>query len=806
MISALLWYLTISIAGWLTFPLAFRLLPALKGRGYALSRTLGLLLWAYIFWLFSSLHFAHNDAGGALTALGLTASISAAIAYRHMRRILNWLKANKTYVVTTEVLFLTAFAAWAFVRGFIPAAVGTEKPMELAFINAILRSPTFPPHDPWLSGYAISYYYFGYVMVGMVARLWGIAGTVAFNLGLVTAFSLTIAGAFEIAYDLLNPKSILGALLAPIFVALTGNWEGLLEVLHSRGLLPQSFWQWLGIKDLVNPPAQPLTWTPHRFWWWWRASRVVSDFNLQKAPQEVIDEFPFFSYLLGDLHPHVLAYPFAILAVGLALNLYRGGGRGKLNFFGIAHFRLSPSAFALAAVALGGMAFLNTWDFPIYVGLFAAAYVLRQAHHDGWKTQIAPFFGLGIALGIVGAILYLPFYIGFSSQAGGVLPNLINPTRGVQLWVMFGVLLVPLFIWLMAEISARGAWKTAGRAFGWAVALLVGLFLLAIALGWMIVDGLAVLGGISHSSKMLTAGNAFLAANGANSWHTLLAAAFKRQFGHPWGTLTLAALLALGAALIATSHGKQKGNAPKGRASRNKPFVALLIVFGAALVLVPNFFYLRDQFGTRMNTVFKFYYQGWLMWALAAAYSAAALSRWRGKTRWAFQAAWVLALLAGLVYPAFALPNRCDNFRSPPWGWTLDAGVPVAKQSPEEWDAMQTLWQLPLGALAEAVGGSYTQYARFSTYSGQPAVLGWPGHESQWRGGAALFINRQADIKKLYEAQDWATAEQIIARYQIRYVAIGQLERKTYALREAKFRYHLLPIFKEGEVVIYAVP
>ncbi len=259
MISALLWYLTISIAGWLTFPLAFRLLPALKGRGYALSRTLGLLLWAYIFWLASSLHFAHNDAGGALTALGLTASISAAIAYRHMRRIFNWLKANKTYVVTTEVLFLTAFAAWAFVRGFIPAAVGTEKPMELAFINAILRSPTFPPHDPWLSGYAISYYYFGYVMVGMVARLWGIAGTVAFNLGLVTAFSLTIAGAFEIAYDLLNPKSILGALLAPIFVALTSNWEGLLEVLHSRGLLPRSFWQWLGIKDLVNPPPPTLS-------------------------------------------------------------------------------------------------------------------------------------------------------------------------------------------------------------------------------------------------------------------------------------------------------------------------------------------------------------------------------------------------------------------------------------------------------------------------------------------------------------------------------------------------------------------
>ena len=63
-------------------------------------------------------------------------------------------------------------------------AAGTEKPMELAFINAIMRSPTFPPSDPWLSGYAISYYYFGYVLVALLAKLTALPGAVAFNLGL----------------------------------------------------------------------------------------------------------------------------------------------------------------------------------------------------------------------------------------------------------------------------------------------------------------------------------------------------------------------------------------------------------------------------------------------------------------------------------------------------------------------------------------------------------------------------------------------------------------------------------------------
>jgi len=100
------------------------------------------------------------------------------------------------------VLFLVAFAAWAVVRAANPEAVGTEKPMELAFINAILRSPNFPPHDPWLSGYAISYYYFGYVIIAMLAKFTGTAGGIAFNLGISLIFALSACGAFGLVYNL----------------------------------------------------------------------------------------------------------------------------------------------------------------------------------------------------------------------------------------------------------------------------------------------------------------------------------------------------------------------------------------------------------------------------------------------------------------------------------------------------------------------------------------------------------------------------------------------------------------------------
>ena len=93
----------------------------------------------------------------------------------------------------------------------------------------------------------------------------------------------------------------------------------------------QNFWTWLDIKDLNQAPAQPLAWIPDRFWWWWRASRVVSDYDLTGAAREVIDEFPFFSFLHADLHPHVLAIPFILLTVAVALNLFLGGWRGDVK-------------------------------------------------------------------------------------------------------------------------------------------------------------------------------------------------------------------------------------------------------------------------------------------------------------------------------------------------------------------------------------------------------------------------------------------------------------------------------------------
>ncbi len=239
-----------------------------------------------------------------------------------------------------------------------------------------------------------------------------------------------------------------------------------------------NFWTWLGIKDLMDAPVPAIggfwerlfhwweadrtaatvdSWKwvftgldkwlaeqfmPERYLWWWRASRVISDYDLVNSVNshaEIIDEFPAFSFVLGDLHPHVLSLPFNMLGIGVALNVFLGGWRGAIRFLGL-HLRITPRDFFFAALVLGGLAFLNTWDILVSAALIVGAYILMRVREDGWGwARLEDAFLLGIPLAVASIILYLPFYIGFSSQAGGLLPNLVNPTRGAHLWVMWGL-------------------------------------------------------------------------------------------------------------------------------------------------------------------------------------------------------------------------------------------------------------------------------------------------------------------------------------------------------------------------------
>lgn len=840
------WWFWMQVIGLAAIPLAWRLFRPLPDRGYALSKPLGLLVWGYVLWLGAITGVLHNTVGGGLAAIAVLMVI-AYLGGRDALRgedggpppLVTWFKAHRSHVLITEGLFLGGFLLWVFVRSRSPdiATAGGEKFMEITFINGVLTSRIFPPHDPWLAGYAISYYYFGYVMMAGLIRLAHVPPSVGFNIGFASWFALTIVAAYGVVGNLVGLAfSSPGAgrtgsdgtdggrfatawgFLGSMVLAFMGNLEGFLEVLYARRLLPVAFWQWLDIRSINQPYdlSQPASWIPQRFIWWWQASRVIHDRDLVGNTIEVIDEFPAFSFILGDMHPHVLGLPFVILAVGLALALFLHGeewderpGSWLTHRLLRATGRLMPTFDVLLyALALGGLAFLNTWDFPIYLALVTgvmAVINVRRRGYFSWSSVQQAIVG-GITLAVLGVILYLPFYIGFQSQAGGLLPNLFNPTRLPQFLVMFGPLLTMVIVFLALE-GRSIRWREFGR---W----VIGIWLVPWAVVIILVAGfLLTPGGREFLNNVFS--NPVVQENvGGRSMGQLLAFIALRRARNPWTFLLLGGLLAWAATLLLSRLRDEEAlrPLPQARDVHLSTFVLLLIALGILLTYAVEFVYIKDLFGTRMNTVFKFYYQAWVLWAIAGVYALALAAR-RGKGAWrslALSAVGVLVAL-GLVYTVLAIPARSELGQVGP---TLDGEAWVAQAFPDDYAVIRWVREhVPEDAVVlEATGGSYSFFGRVAAFTGRPTLLGWDFHEWQWRGPEALQKQagtRAADIERVYRQARGPELLDILHRYRVDYVVVASQERQKYAFgpeREKEFDRTLDMVFEKGNARVYRVP
>ena len=861
--TALLWWLLLQLFGLVGLPLSFRLFGNLPDRGYAFARPLGLMLTGYVLWLGGSLGFWQSGVSATLVAM---ASVFGAGLWLYFSRrgrdavsLLAWLRGHLAYVLSVELLFGLAVIGWAVFRAHNPniETAGGEKWMEIAFVNSILRSESFPPQDPWLSGFGISYYYFGYVLMAMVARLSGLGATVAYTLFVPGLFALTLSGAFSLVYNLVvgrlqsskgdkagDPAAGPGiryGVLGAVFVGVIGNLEGLLEVLHSRGLLAAGFWRWLDIKD-INGPAAAGAWIPERFRWWWRASRVIHDCSFQGlltgncnppgGDWEVIDEFPFFSFLLGDVHPHVLALPFVLLGLTLALNVTfgvtrarsggapasRGSGDGSVAAAGssaagivaqiCSGFRLVVDSmfggrfeFLVVAVCLGALGFLNTWDFPIYLGVLTAALALARAQcgSSAWLVEAAV---MGAGLGLLGGVLYAPFYVGFQSQAGGVLPNLFNPTRLQQFLVFFGPFLfvVATYLILLSRQSPdRDRLRRLPMALGVAIAgpLLAMLFLLAAA---------AVLPSSRQMVNELLRNTDVQPLLGQATLGSLVILALRIRMTNPLTFLFLGGLLAWVALLWPAGEGRERSSQRAAIGSSDR-FALIMIGMGVFLPLVVEFIYLRDNFGIRMNTVFKFYVQAWVLLALAAAYGVSvAVQSLRGWGGVVWRLALALLVVGGLIYPLLAIPSKIAGYADAP---TLDGMEWLQRDHPDDYEAIRWLQANVSGdpVILEAPGDHYAAYdyvARVSAMTGLPTLLGWGNHENQWRGSYAEAAQREPDIEALYNGLDARRTTDLLDKYGIEYVYVGDLERQRYDPEGlAKFETLMEVAYQRGGVTIY---
>ena len=805
------WWLLTSLAGAAVLPLAFTLLPNLPDRGFTLARALGLLLCGFVFWLGTSLGLLTNTPGSMLLAWLTVAGCGVALYARRGRAAgwPAWWRANRRFVLVGELLFICALLAMALLRAHHPALHGTEKPMELAFLSATLRSPVFPPADPWLSGHAISYYYFGYVLMAMPAALSGIGSTIAFNMGIALLFALGALTAYSVAGNLARSRSDRSGwrsgLLCAMFVVLLGNWQfPLVEWPWQAGAGSDAWFAFWGQHERLVAPASdgalsvaaPAGWS---HWWWFRASRVLTDINLDGSPAFIqpISEFPAFSFLLADLHPHVLALPFALMTIGLAL-----------------HIVISPRApnaaqTLLCGLVVGGLMFLNSWDGPVYLLLLLCAEGLRRLlRREGRRLQRADWFTIAwfaMRVALPALLAYLPFYLGFRTQAGGLLPNLQHPSRLRQLFLLFAPFALLIGAWLLLEARRAGRGLNRSLLFGMIfaapAALIAFVILLALAGAWL-PGGAPLLQEFLQRSGTSTEIAGLLLERRLSGLPTLLVLC---------GGIGLVLARVFPRRLPATS-------SPVARVDSGGGFALLLTGIALLLLLVPEFAFLRDVFNARINTVFKFYYQAWLLFSVAVAWAVPTIhaqAQSRGR-RLATSAMIACAILPGLLYPLAGVYTRAfvESGRlatESPVPFSLDGGPGFV--SANDYAAIRCL-EARVGAgqpvVAEAPGSSYDGiYGRVGTLTGMPALLNWEGHQQQWRGPTWLTLrgSRAADLDRLYSGQSMQQAWDIIERYDIRYIFYGSSERAKYgSTGERKFLLSLEALCEAGDSRFFRVP
>lgn len=716
--AALRWYLVLAAVTWGFAPMGHWLCDRLPDRGVTLLRPIALLAAVYPAWVLASLGTVGFD-NRVLTATTVLIAIAAWGAAIWRRTIDgDWLRA----LVLVELASLGLFAAYIWLHGYTPQIMGTEKPMDVAFLASSARSTAMPPADPWFTGESINYYYLGYLLFGSMARLASVTPEFAFNLTLATIFSSTVVAAFGVAWCALRgpvnrAAATVAGLLAAFGVALAGNL----------------YTPWRLLQDA---PA-----TVAAFWWdsavgiGWRSSRIVCDGprvgNLCPPPAtETINEFPFFSFLLGDLHPHLMALPFTLVAIGLSLSFALG-----LASSGAAWHWGRISRLAVAGAIVGALIALNAWDFPTFIGL--ALLAIYAGAGFSWRPAIGPMVTF-VAAALLAWSPFLASYTPPTAWSGG------GPRVSL-----------PVVSTIVSTLGVHSGERTSVLEYLTVFGVPHVISVVFLAIGWSTAEP-------DRQDGFLR--TAAIAAVATVVPGVLLSAPVIPLCGMP---------LAFAFVELCQT-----------RSFSPRVFALALASIAWLLSIGVEIFYVRDAFDDRMNTLFKFYYQTWTLYALAAAvaipllWSAAHRSVWQ---RRALAVAVVLIIMASAAYPIVGSYQWTGHFET----WRgLDGLAYGEASSPGDVAAIRWLEQhaSPGDVVLEAAGCSYRPFDRLpfnrvAAFTGVPTVIGWgDNHQRQWRAGQPRLLGeipeRQADVAAMY-ADPQST---LFDQYGIDWLVVGDYE------------------------------
>jgi YYY domain-containing protein len=782
-LPVLAWLLVVELIYLAALPLTMFIFRPLPDRGIILARIFGLLAVSYVAWISVSLGLSDFSRWSVYLGLAVVGSLSLAALALRWEEITEFLKERWRLLVFGEILFLAAFLGFVLLRYANPDLWhpfrGGEKPMELAYLSAVVRSTTLPPFDPWFAGGFLNYYYWGYFVVSSIIRVTGILPTTAFNLAVPMFFALTVTGAYTLVYNLTEgvrqrrpvghtismpgigsppppPDEELGGwrkwvwspvgagLAGGLFTAVIGNLDGIVQMVQNS---------WHTVVDG----------TPFRAFDFWRSSRMLP--NLENfdpnplafwVPEKLaeysdvsfhITEFPFFTFLFADLHAHMMVIPFTLLVIGLGLNLVVGLKDRDWLWTIVATVAL--------ALSLGSLWVVNSWDFPSYLILSLGLLSLAVYFAGGTMTEKLTLLAiLAVIVVAVSVLAFLPFHQTYETFNSGLDVSKwrtpIDRFLGIH----------GLFLFVIGSSLLYQARDTVRELFG----------------GIRDRNFEATLPHIAWMRAGVVAG--------------ILAAIYFAAAGF-WTVTLLLVFLTLAVIVAWRIFASQNEDRPYKIVPLFLLGLALFIGIGVDLVRV------EGDIG-RMNTFFKYYLEIWVLLSIVSAYmlwqlgSSGFLKPAIGIRSGAWLVVLVVLIGSSLIYTALGSRSRiADRFTDGPSGLDgaaymtdaihLEQGEPLDLK----WDQEAIEWMQDnvsgSPVILEAHLDQYRWGSRFATYTGLPTVIGWPWHQIQQRNAYSFAIDDRArDVREMYVTTDPERAVELLRQYRVRYVVVGDLERITY--------------------------
>lgn len=382
MLYILQWWATFLILGIIFLPTTRLLFPNSKGSFYIFSKIIGAGILSYLVFLFGTLKILPFSTISVYGVLLICLFVNIYLVKRVLPRERMHLY---KIAVFQEFLFLSGILFWSFVRGNEPSIHGLEKFMDYGFVNSILRSEYFPPKDMWFTPLPINYYFFGHLLTAILTKLSYLPSLITYNLMIATLFAFALTCGFSLVFNFLLTKgmkrAIVGGLLGGTLLSLGGNLHTIYSFFAAYpGEKPVPFWK--------------LTFLPNSFpngYWYPNATRFIS---------YTIHEFPLYSFVVSDLHGHVLDIPFVMLAIALLFSSIKKKAFTKIDIV---------SYSTLLAI----MYMTNVWDGAIYLlllGMVLLVVYKRKISIEFYKNQyILGFLKLKKITGLKELLFQLAF-------------------------------------------------------------------------------------------------------------------------------------------------------------------------------------------------------------------------------------------------------------------------------------------------------------------------------------------------------------------------------------------------------------